>query len=201
MHIVVEEYENKQKVSSASRSLQILPWSAKTQNSLQGYQSELGNYLKTNTDFSLADVAHSLVNTRDSFANRGFIIAENTEDAFHKLLLLDDNKNIKTHLLNITSSELAFLFPGQGAQYLQMGKSLYTEEKVFKEAVDKCADLLKSYIKLDIRQIIYPEENSEEAELKLKDTKYTQPALFVVEYALSQLWMSWGGKANITLWP
>lgn len=197
VHIVVEEYENEQKVSSASRSLQVLPWSAKTQNSLQGYQSELGNYLKTNTDFSLADVAHSLVNTRDSFANRGFIIAENTEDAFHKLLLLDDNKNIKTHLLNITSSELAFLFPGQGAQYLQMGKSLYTEEKVFKEAVDKCADLLKSYIKLDIRQIIYPEENSEEAELKLKDTKYTQPALFVVEYALSQLWMSWGIKPTL----
>ncbi|WP_369441241.1 aminotransferase class III-fold pyridoxal phosphate-dependent enzyme [Algibacter lectus] len=78
-----------------------------------------------------------------------------------------------------------------------MGKSLYTEEKVFKEAVDKCADLLKSYIKLDIRQIIYPEENSEEAELKLKDTKYTQPALFVVEYALSQLWMSWGIKPTL----
>lgn len=196
VHIVVEEYENEQKVSSASRSLQILPWSAKTQNSLQGYQSELGNYLKTNTDFSLADVAHSLVNTRDSFENRGFIIAEDIEGATNKLVS-EDNKNIKTNLLSITSSELAFLFPGQGAQYLQMGKSLYTEEKVFKEAVDKCADLLKSYIKLDIRQIIYPEENSEEAELKLKDTKYTQPALFVVEYALSQLWMSWGVKPTL----
>ncbi|MEL0650000.1 amino acid adenylation domain-containing protein [Algibacter sp. TI.3.09] len=196
VHIVVEEYKNEQKVSSASRSLQILPWSAKTQNSLQGYQSKLGHYLKTNSDFSLADVAHSLINTRDSFTNRGFVIAENTEDASNKLLL-DDNKNIKTNVLSITSSELAFLFPGQGAQYLQMGKSLYTEEKIFKVAVDKCAELLKSYLKLDIRQIIYPDENSEEAELKLKDTKYTQPALFVVEYALSQLWMSWGIKPTL----
>ncbi|WP_405296879.1 amino acid adenylation domain-containing protein [Algibacter sp. Ld11] len=196
VHIVVEEYHNEQKTSSASRPLQLLPWSAKTQKSLQGYQSELGNYLKTNSDFSLADVAHSLVNTRDSFTNRGFVIAENIEDASNKLTF-EDNKNIKTNLLSITSSELAFLFPGQGAQYLQMGKSLYTEEKIFKEAVDKCAELLKSYLKLDIRQIIYPDENSEEAELKLKDTKYTQPALFVVEYALSQLWMSWGIKPTL----
>lgn len=196
VHIVVEEYHNEQKTSSASRPLQLLPWSAITQNSLEGYQSKLGNYLKLNSNFSLADVAHSLVNTRDSFANRGFVIAESINKATNKLLS-EENKNIKTNLLKIIPSELAFLFPGQGAQFLQMGKSLYEEEQVFKDSVDKCAELLKSYLKLDIRQIIYPEENSEEAELKLKDTKYTQPALFVVEYALSQLWMSWGIKPTL----
>ena len=55
----------------------------------------------------------------------------------------------------------------------------------------------KPLIELDIRTVIYPEKNTLEAEDKLRDTKYTQPALFVVEYALAQLWMSWGIQPKI----
>ena len=66
-----------------------------------------------------------------------------------------------------------------------------------KMPVDICAELLKSELKLDIRDIIYPKENSKVAEETLKDTQYTQPALFVIEYALSQLWMSWGIKPTL----
>ena len=94
--------------------------------------------------------------------------------------------------LKVVPSNLAFLFPGQGAQYLQMGKALYEHEEVFHKAVDQCAELLQEAYNYDIRTIIYPERNLPEAEDRLKDTQYTQPALFVVEYALSQLWMSWG---------
>ncbi|HRA71381.1 MAG TPA: acyltransferase domain-containing protein, partial [Flavobacterium sp.] len=65
---------------------------------------------------------------------------------------------------------------------------------MYREAIDKCAELLMEDLKLDIRHIIYPEVNSNEAEELLKDTRLTQPALFVTEYALSQLWMSWGIK-------
>ena len=57
-----------------------------------------------------------------------------------------------------------------------MGKSLYDEETIFKNAVDTCAELLKSDLKLDIRDIIYPDEIQKKLEKKLKDTKYTQPA-------------------------
>ena len=75
-----------------------------------------------------------------------------------------------------------------------MGKNLYEGEKIFREAVDTCAELLMDELKYDIRQIIFPETNNNEAELNLKDTRYTQPALFVIEYALAQLWMRWGIK-------
>lgn len=196
VHIIVEEYKEEIKEFSASRPLQILTWSAKTQNSLDAYQEVLGDYLKVDSNFSLADVASSLSNTRDSLKHRSFSIAGELVEAKDNLLIENANK-IKTNILNVTPSELAFLFPGQGAQYLQMGSALYAEEITFKEAVDQCADLLKKYLKEDIRDIIYPKENSLEAERKLKDTKYTQPALFVIEYALSQLWMSWGIKPTL----
>ena len=196
VHVIVEEYENKITTSDIERPLQLLTWSAKSENSVNGYQTKLGEFLKSSSDISLSDVAHSLSYTRDSFAYRSFSIAGNTKDAGEQLLS-EDKTTIKTNTLNVVPSELAFLFPGQGSQYLQMGKSLYCEENVFRNAVDHCAELLKSDLKLDIRAIIYPEVNSEEKENQLKDTKFTQPALFVIEYALSQLWMSWGIKPTL----
>jgi amino acid adenylation domain-containing protein len=196
VHIVVEEYENQQKTSNVKRPVQLLTWSAKSENSLAGYQKALGKFLESSSDYSLADVAHSLSRTRDLFAHRSFVVSGEIIET-KETLLSEDNKHIKTNELQVVPSELAFLFPGQGSQYLQMGKSLYNEENVFRIAVDQCAELLKSDLKLDIRHIIYPEKNSTEAENKLKDTKFTQPALFVIEYALSQLWMSWGVKPTV----
>ncbi|MFT6729234.1 MAG: amino acid adenylation domain-containing protein [Glaciecola sp.] len=196
VHIIVEEYENKLTISDIERPLQLLTWSAKSENSLNGYQTALGEFLKSSSDLSLADIAHSLSHTRESFAHRSFSISGNTNNT-NKRLLTEDKTTIKTKVLKVVPSELAFLFPGQGSQYLQMGKSLYEEETVFKDAVDQCAELLKSDLKLDIRAIIYPEVNSEEKENQLKDTKFTQPALFVIEYALSQLWISWGIKPTL----
>ncbi|OBX24917.1 amino acid adenylation domain-containing protein [Gelidibacter algens] len=191
VHIVVEEAETKQITSGDSKPLQILTWSAKTDNSLEGYKIALGNYIKSSTELNLADVAYSLSATRDTFNKRSFVLATDSENAIDQLLL-DGSTSVKNSDLKAVPSNLAFLFPGQGAQYLQMGKALYEHEEVFQKAVNQCAELLQEAYNYDIRTIIYPESNSQEAEDRLKDTQYTQPALFVVEYALSQLWMSWG---------
>jgi amino acid adenylation domain-containing protein len=191
VHVILEEFKNHQNKSEVERPLQVLTWSAKSANSLDGYQKVLGSFLNSSSDVSLADVAHSLSHTREPFAHRSFTIGSKSNETSEQLVA-ENHKNIKTKELKLVPSELAFLFPGQGSQYLQMGKSLYAEETVFRDAVDTCAELLKPDLKLDIRDIIYPNEHSVDAEQKLKDTKYTQPALFVIEYALSQLWMSWG---------
>jgi acyl transferase domain-containing protein len=80
-----------------------------------------------------------------------------------------------------------FLFPGQGAQYAGMARGLYEGEPVFREELDRCAELLRPRLGLDLRKAIFPDDAD-----RLKQTALTQPALFAVEYALAKQWMAWG---------
>ena len=193
VHAIIEEYEMKPQPSSTGRPLEILMWSAKNQNSLLGYENALGHFIDKAKETPLADIAYSLHTTRDDFNHRSFLIAKSANDAAEKLLCLK-TKSSKTSTLKSVPSEIGFLFPGQGSQFVNMGKTLYDNEKVYRDAVDKCAELLMDDLKLDIRDIIFPETNSDKAEELLRNTRLTQPSLFVTEYALSQLWMSWGIK-------
>ncbi|MEP2281001.1 amino acid adenylation domain-containing protein [Maribacter sp.] len=191
VHVVVEEYEMEQKTPKFQRPLQLLPISAKTETSLAGFETALKKHMDTKPELNLADVAYTLSTTKASFNNRRFILADDTKVATD-VLLDKDIKATQSSVVKIVPSEIVFLLPGQGSQYLNMGKDLYDGESAFREAVDICAHLLLDTIKVDIREIIFQDASSEDAENKLKDTRYTQPALFTIEYALSQLWMSWG---------
>jgi acyl transferase domain-containing protein/acyl carrier protein len=102
-----------------------------------------------------------------------------------------DSQRVLTNYQEPSQQSIAFMFPGQGAQYANMGKELYDTETVFREQVDRCCELLKLHLGLDLRTLIYPQDCEVAAE-KLKQTHIAQPALFVIEYALAQLWMSWG---------
>jgi acyl transferase domain-containing protein len=85
------------------------------------------------------------------------------------------------------------MFSGQGVQYVNMARELYEVEPIFQEQVDICADILKPHLGLDIRQILYPsEQQTETASAQLQQTAIAQPALFLIEYALAKLWISWG---------
>ncbi|NEP23194.1 alpha/beta fold hydrolase [Moorena sp. SIO3I6] len=88
---------------------------------------------------------------------------------------------------------VAFMFPGQGAQYVNMGLELTHEISTFRVLIDRCSELLKPHLGIDLRHVLYPkQEQTNQATEQLKQTSITQPALFVIEYALAQLWMSWG---------
>ena len=196
VHVIVEEYEMEPASTSASRPTQLLTWSAKTENSLSAYQTALGNFIHKSTHTPLADIAYALRVTREDFSHRSFLIAESHSEAA-KNLITPESRAPKSHTIKVVPNDIGFLFPGQGSQYLQMGKTLYDNEIVYREAIDRCAELLMADLKLDIRDIIFPETNSNEAEKSLRNTFYTQPALFVTEYALAQLWMSWGIKPTL----
>ncbi|TDT46713.1 amino acid adenylation domain-containing protein [Maribacter spongiicola] len=196
VHVVVEEYEMEAKTSKFQRPLQLLPISAKTQTSLAGFETVLKNHIDAKPDLNLADVAATLSTTKASFSHRRFILASDIKDA-SEFLMDNDLKATQSSVVKNVPSEIVFLLPGQGSQYLNMGKDFYDGESVFREAVDTCADVLLDTIKVDIREIIFQDVNSEEAENKLRDTRYTQPALFTIEYALSQLWMSWGIQPTV----
>src|SRR5262249_59925504 len=82
---------------------------------------------------------------------------------------------------------------GQGAQYANMARGIYDAEPAFRSTVDTCARLLHPHLGFDLRALMFPaEENTEEATFRLQQTAIAQPALLVIEYALAQLFLSWG---------
>jgi amino acid adenylation domain-containing protein len=193
VHIVLEECPIEHKISISSRPQQLLMWSAKSENSLKGYQKALGNYINNSTEVNLEDIAYTLNKTRDNFSHRSFLLASNNFEVV-KELLSSDSLKVKKAELKVVPSELVFLFPGEGSQFSQMGLNLYYNEAVYKDALDRCATILIDEIQLDIRDILYPEIETPESKAKLNEPRITQLALFVTEYALSQLWLSWGIK-------
>jgi acyl transferase domain-containing protein/acyl carrier protein len=125
---------------------------------------------------------------RRSFEHRHIVVCQSIEDAVQVL-----------ETQQFTSSPISeqrfivFMFPGQGSQYVNMGRELYETETIFREQVDNCCELLKPHLGLDLRQILYPSTAAtSEATQQLTQTAITQAALFVIEYALAKLWMAWG---------
>ena len=191
VHVVLEEAVNAPEQSGDSRPLQLLTWSAKSAKSAKAYAERLADYLQQQPDNPLADTAYTLQTTRQSFQHRQFVVASGIPEALKSLP--SPNANVVTQ----HPGALVFLFPGQGAQYLDMGRELYENEAVYREAVDECAELLKNELGVDLREVVFPANRDAEAEARLTDTRYTQPALFVTEYALARLWMSWGIKPTV----
>ncbi|MDQ6815257.1 MAG: aminotransferase class III-fold pyridoxal phosphate-dependent enzyme, partial [Bacteroidota bacterium] len=190
VHIVVEEYENKEVTPGESRPVQLLAWSAKSMVSAKSYGALLAQYLQQNQTQSLADVAYTLHTTRADFNHRYFAVVPTGEKSVEKLQQCIQLAEINT--INRTPGEVVFMFPGQGSQYVNMGRELYQNEMVYRQAIDECASLLKPLINTDIRQAIFQEYLGSEDESIIHNTFYTQPALFITEYALAKLWMSWG---------
>ncbi|AQG80772.1 type I polyketide synthase [Spirosoma montaniterrae] len=189
VHVVLEEAGAVGPVtteSTRSRPLQLISWSAKTATSCDAYAQKLARFLQKQPSVALADVAYTLQTTRRNFQYRRFAIADSTEQLQAQLTANAASAPVDA------PGETAFLFPGQGSQFVGMGKVLYDHETVFRQAIDTCAELLTDYIDLDIRQILYAAPGDAKAEQRLNNTRYTQPALFVTEYALAKLWMSWG---------
>jgi len=192
VHVIIEEHDHAVAANEdPGRSRQLISWSAKSPESLQSYRSELKNYLAARPDLNQADLAYTLQTSRENFNYRSFVVTASNHD-----LLTTLDQTPAAHQLKRMPGETVFLFPGQGAQYLNMGAELYQNEEIFRKAIDDCAGILAGYLDKDIRTVIYT-GNSPQAEADINNTKYTQPALFVISYALAKLWMSWGIQPSI----
>ncbi len=107
-----------------------------------------------------------------------------------------DPERILTTRQEAGDRPVVFLFTGQGSQYPDMGRGLYESEPTFRGEVDRCCELLGPHLGLDLRDLLFPDPADEEAAAeRLRQTAVSQPALFVIEYALARLWMQLGREA------
>jgi acyl transferase domain-containing protein/acyl carrier protein len=189
VHVVLEEAPRVE--SRPSQTLQLLTLSTKTAAALEAARMNLAAYLKGHAEINLADVAFTLQTGRRSFAHRLALVCRDVDEA---AAALEEGRHL--HIDVQKSSQhppVAFMFTGQGAQYVQMARELYETEASFREDVDHCCEILEPLLQRDLRDVLYPPaERAEEASEQLKQTQLTQPALFVIEYALAKLWMRWG---------
>jgi amino acid adenylation domain-containing protein len=190
VHVVLEEWADEPAATSESRPVQLITWSAKTPGSVEIYGEKLADWLEEHPAADIADIAFTLDTTRQEFNHRRFIIATDAEELKEKIRL---QHPFNGAVLRETPADLVFMFPGQGSQFVNMGAGLYAAEPVFRHAVDECTAILEPILQTDLRTILYPTAG-EENNTRINNTFYTQPALFVVEYALAKLWMSWGIK-------
>jgi non-ribosomal peptide synthase protein (TIGR01720 family) len=196
-HVVLEEAPSTESAPSA-RGWHVLPLSARTPAALDAATARLAAALVASPE-SVADVAFTLQQGRQAFAERRIAVASTTADAVEALERRDPDRT-RGGRAGAEAPPVVFLFPGQGAQHPDMGAELYRAEPAFRDAVDRCAGLLRPALGFDMREALYPAaDETERAAARLRETAVTQPALFTVEYALASLWMEWGVRPRAML--
>jgi acyl transferase domain-containing protein/acyl carrier protein len=192
-HVVLEEAP-KLEASGDSRTWQLVVLSAKTENSLQAAMGQLASHLEESPEQPLADVAYTLQVGRHGFEWRAAVICHDRNEAL-EALSGRGSRRVQRGRAQGKERPVVFMFTGQGAQYPRMGEGLYRSEEVYRRVVDECCEILQRCAGFDLKALLYPlPGQDEQAAEQLRDTRHTQPALFVTEYALARLWMSWGIK-------
>ncbi len=183
--------------SEASGELQLLVLSGHTATALEAATDRLAHAL-AEQELNLDDVAFTLQVGRCELEHRRFLVAANAAEAA-RLLRAGGRRSgepgrVRSAAHKEGRRQLVFLFPGQGSQHPGMGRELYESEPAFRRELDRCAEILSPHLATDLRELIHPAEVTEEASRRLAETRFTQPALFAVEYALARTWTAWGLK-------
>ncbi|MCH7400136.1 amino acid adenylation domain-containing protein [Belliella sp. DSM 107340] len=192
VHVILGEPDSVMLLAKSEKDYDhyLINWSAKSERSLKLFAGKILAFLSDNPDVLLKDIAATLQLSRHSYSKKAFLIVKDKIDLKEKL------QKIVTFGLesqNTTSvKDFAFIFTGQGAQYLNMGRSLYDSFETYKNAIDDCIKIINPIMGMDFGKVIFPDNNSPEANSLLRNTKFTQPAIFITEYALGKLWIELG---------
>ncbi|AIS56744.1 beta-ketoacyl synthase N-terminal-like domain-containing protein [Vibrio coralliilyticus] len=176
----------------AHNSPLMIPFSARSRNALNEMKQRLASYLTENPDADVADVAYTMQVGRKQFEFSTSVVGNDRQAIIEALA-----KPSQIVSGNKSKRPMVFMFPGQGNQYPNMSRDLYQTYPVFKQAMDQCCEYLMPILEQDLREIIFPQDDQTAA--RINETQFTQPALFVVEYSLAQLWMSWGIQPDVMI--
>jgi len=192
-HVVVEEAPKAQPKKLESERSFLLTLSAKDKDALKQLSGQYETYLKAHPSMPLANVCFTTNTGRSHFNHRLALVANSSSQMIEQLAAFSDADEIigasYGNLQTVSQPKIAFLFTGQGSQYVGMGRQLYESQPVFRNTLDKCDEILRPYLEQSLLSVLF--SNTSTTPL-LDETMYTQPALFSLEYALAELWRSWG---------
>lgn len=189
-HVILEAAPPMELVRN-HRPWQLLTLSARFASALDALTATFKDHLEKHPELNLADVSFTCQVGRRAFKHRRAVVCSTAQDAIEAL------REPNSQLANTAEAashdrEVAFLFSGQGSQYVNMGLELYQQEPLFRDVIDQCAKILLPHLGFDLRTVLYPSAAPVEESRQINQTGVAQPALFCVEYALAKLWMSWG---------
>nr|VFJ72078.1 MAG: Acyl transferase domain-containing protein [Candidatus Kentron sp. FW] len=197
-HVVLEEapaVESEPPLATVERPLHLLVLSAKGREALREQAASYADWLKAHPEASLADVCFTAATGRSHFEHRLTLVVALPGEAEKKLR----NADYIVGKADREKPEIAFLFTGQGAQYVGMGRQLFETQPLFRTTLERCDAILRP-LDVPLLDLLYGDAGSADLRSGIADAKtnlldqtiYTQPALFSLEYALAQLWQSWG---------
>ncbi|MGD1805492.1 type I polyketide synthase [Dapis sp. BLCC M126] len=203
--VQVESEKSKRKSEDVlERPLHLLTLSAKTEKALQELASNYENYLKTHPESELADICYTANTGRNHFNHRLAVFASNQQELLEKLRQQKQEEEVAGIFSgklphNIAIPKIAFIFTGKNPQYLNMGQQLYESQPTFRQALDKCDRILRPELENSLLEVLAHKKPQKSSSDLLDQSTYSQPALFSIEYALFELWQSWGIKPDVLL--
>ncbi|ACK67006.1 Beta-ketoacyl synthase [Rippkaea orientalis PCC 8801] len=186
-----------QKTVLLERPCHLLTLSAKTQQALHDLVSNYQKFIQKQSDLSLENICFTANTGRSHFNYRYAAVVSSVSELQEKLSKFTINEVSEVSLNRSYKPQIAFLFTGQGSQYINMGYELYQTQPTFRQIIDQCDALLQPYLEESLLNILYPKTETDHT--LLDQTIYTQPALFAIEYGLAKLWQSWGIEPTIVL--
>ena len=181
-HVVLEEPPAVDRPPTDEGRPHLLLTSARTPEALTQAAARLADHLEARPELALVDVAHTLATGRHAFALRRAVVADGRADAAAALRASAGSRDRARE----RPPSVVFMFPGQGTQYPGMGRGLYARCPAFARQVDAACDAALPLLGLDLRELLLADPDDAEAARRLAQTAITQPALFVVEYALAR---------------
>ncbi len=206
-HVVLEAAPAPEpRPAAPERSHHLFTLSAKTAPALRALANRMAQALEQYPATALPDLCYSVNAGRAIWPYRLALVAENLPALQADLAAVAEG-TLPTRVqhgqvdTNRPRPRLAFVFSGQGSQYVNMARELYDTSPTFRNALDSCAQGLAPYLDTPLLELLFPADGAaaDQAAARLDQTGYTQPALFAIEYALAQLWMSWGVVPSVVL--
>lgn len=199
-HAVLEEAPP-QTPSGEALPFQLLPLSGRSAAAVETMAQNLAAHLRADLTPDddprlLADVAYTLQTGRRHFEVRRAVICQSRAHAIAQLSAPTAFPAAEPP--NDRPAKIAFLFTGQGSQRAEMGKQLYETEPRFRQVLDRCSEILQPALGLSLSGLLYREDTAK-ADRLLDEATYAQPALFAIEYALAELWLSWGVEPDVVI--